>query len=99
MLGLGLLVAEVRGPARFLVPVLIVAYIIPFVRFREGVARLTGRPAPPRGPSTAARPAPRNVTPPRGVTPPSDPGPNPVDAAPAGGRGGLRGRLGRERRR
>lgn len=39
---LGLLVAELRGPARFLVPILIVAYVAPFVTARESLARLFG---------------------------------------------------------
>lgn len=51
---LGLLVAEVRGPARFLLPVYLVAFGAPFVTFRAGVDRLLGRgdrepPGPPSG--------------------------------------------------
>ena len=66
---LALLVAELRGPARFLVPVLVVAYLAPFVTVRDGLARLLGGlprrpPAPPPG-----RP-PKNVTPPDAGTGP-----------------------------
>jgi hypothetical protein len=61
VLGLALLVAEVRGPARFLVPILVIAYLAPFVTVREGLARLIGRPPePPR----ERRDPPKNVTPP-----------------------------------
>lgn len=56
MLGLGLLVAELRGPARFLVPILVIGYLAPFVVASEGMARLMGRQ--PR------RPVVRDVTPP-----------------------------------
>lgn len=65
---LGLLVAELRGPARFLVPVLVVAYLAPFVTVRDGLARLLG--GPPRRPPDAPshRPPPKNVTPPDGGT-------------------------------
>ena len=41
MLGLGLLVAELRGPARFLIPIFVVAYIAPFVTERDGAVRTT----------------------------------------------------------
>ncbi len=40
MLLLGLLVAELPGPARFLVPILIVGYLAPFVTARAGIDRL-----------------------------------------------------------
>jgi hypothetical protein len=55
---LAILVAEVRGPARFLVPILVVAYLGPFVTARDGVARLLGR-----GPDHPDRPM-KDVTPP-----------------------------------
>jgi hypothetical protein len=42
MLLLGLLVAELPGPARFLVPILIVGYVAPFVTARAGIDRLRG---------------------------------------------------------
>ena len=39
MLVLGVLVAELPGPARFLVPILILAYLVPFVAPRIGFDR------------------------------------------------------------
>ncbi len=67
---LALLVAELRGPARFLVPVLVVAYLAPFITVRDGLARLLGGPRrrPPSAPSR--RPPPKNVTPPDAGTGP-----------------------------
>ena len=77
VLALGLFVAELRGPARYLIPILVLAYIAPFVTARDGVARLKNRlggspPAPrddarpdrprPGGPQGGRR-APKNVTP------------------------------------
>lgn len=53
LIAFGLLVAELRGPARYLVPILVVAYVAPFVTFRAGVARIVGRP-----PSPVVRPGP-----------------------------------------
>jgi hypothetical protein len=47
-------IALAPGGARFLVPIVLVAYLAPFVTLRAGVDRLLGRPRPP---------APRNVTP------------------------------------
>jgi hypothetical protein len=47
-------IAWAPGTARFLVPIVLVAYLAPFVTLRAGVDRLLGRPRPP---------APRNVTP------------------------------------
>jgi hypothetical protein len=40
---LGLVVAELRAPARYLIPILVIAYIAPFVTARDGVRRLLGR--------------------------------------------------------
>ena len=75
---LGLFVAELRGPARYLLPILVIAYIAPFVTARDGIARLrdrlSGSGRPPLGPSPGgptrssrderAKPSePRNVTP------------------------------------
>jgi hypothetical protein len=69
---LALFVAELRGPARYLLPILVVAYIAPFITARDGIARLRGRlggapPAPRDGPgsdrSQSRRPEPKNVTP------------------------------------
>ena len=78
VVALGLFVAELRGPARYLIPILVVIYVAPFVTARDGIARLrdrmSGTPPPPRtggtpkGPSRAdraqaRRPEPKNVTP------------------------------------
>ncbi len=61
---LSMAVLAVPGRSRFLVPVILVAWILPFVTFRAGLDRLLRRTRP------AERPAP-----PRNVTPPgSDPG-------------------------
>ena len=58
MIVLGLLVAEVRGPARYLVPILVLAYIAPFITVRQGLdrirTRLNGGSAPPTGVGGAA---------------------------------------------
>lgn len=56
IVGLALLVAGVRGPVRFLVPILLIAYLAPFVTARAGLDRLLGRGNGEGGP--------RNVTPP-----------------------------------
>ncbi len=61
LLVLALLVAELRGPTRFLVPILFVVYIAPFVTVRDGLTKLLGRP-----PASGTRPPPRDVTPPDG---------------------------------
>jgi hypothetical protein len=55
---LGVLVVLAPVSARFAVPVLVVLYVLPFVNWRRGIARLFGRPSP------EVRPPPRNVTPP-----------------------------------
>lgn len=63
---LALLVAELRGPARYLIPILVLAYIAPFITARDGIARLRNRiggvPPVPRdaggaGPRGGGRPA------------------------------------------
>ena len=62
---LGMAVAVIEIPARFLVPVLLVAYLAPFVTWREGLGRLRGGPlGGPRSTPPPARPNVRNVTPP-----------------------------------
>jgi hypothetical protein len=65
VVGLGVLVAELRVAARFLVPILVIAYLAPFVTARAGIDRLLGRgPGPGAGtPRDPARPM-KNVTPP-----------------------------------
>lgn len=72
LLGLGLLIALTRGRVGFLVPVLVLAYIAPFITARQGVHALRGR----LGGSV------KNVTPPDEYTrsQPRDPG-----AGPSGG--------------
>lgn len=80
VLGLAILVAEVRGPAKFLVPILVIAYLAPFVTAREGFARLLGTSRP------SAPDPPKDVTP-RDVTPHDDPDPTdgPHQPRPPGG--------------
>lgn len=60
---LATLVAAMPGPARFLLPILIVAYLGPFVTLGDGLDRLLGRPRRRDG-DLAARPPAKNVTPP-----------------------------------
>ena len=73
LVALGLLVAELRAPARFLIPLLVVAYIAPFVTARDGIRRLFGRPRTDARP--VVRPSPRPSLPePPVVVPPDDPG-------------------------
>jgi len=71
---LGAVVAAMPSPARFLVPILIVAYLAPFVTLRDGIDRLLGRPrggrgetgvgGPGAGPGVEPRPPMKDVTPP-----------------------------------
>jgi hypothetical protein len=57
---LGAVAASAPSGARILVPLLLVAWLAPFVTWREGLDRLRGR-------TTPAEPLPpRNVTPPDG---------------------------------
>ncbi len=67
---LGIVVAVLPGPTRFLVPFLLVAYLAPFVTLREGLDRLRGRPPgeggrvePPGDRRGRSRPM-KDVTPP-----------------------------------
>jgi hypothetical protein len=46
-----------RGPARYLIPIFVIAYIAPFVTARDGIARLRGRLG---GPTTPTRPTDAN---------------------------------------
>ena len=58
MLLLGLLVAELPGPARFLVPILVLGYLAPFVAARVGLDRFRS----PRQPTiTVERPPIKHV--------------------------------------
>lgn len=61
LLALALAAVELRGLARFLVPILIVAYLAPFVTVDGGLGRLLGTR---RTPEFERRPPPKNVTPP-----------------------------------
>jgi hypothetical protein len=67
---LGSVVAALPSPARFLLPILLVAYLAPFITLREGLNRLRGRPpSAPRGPTGGGgrfdgRPPMKDVTPP-----------------------------------
>jgi hypothetical protein len=65
------IVIRVPGPARFLVPILVLAYVVPFVAGPERLGRVLGRRVPP----------PRPVV---DVTPRPGPGlPEPTDDVPA----------------
>lgn len=75
---LGAAVAVMPSPARFLIPLLLVAYLAPFVTLRDGLAKLLGRPpdsggsgpgggggsGATRADSRAERPTVKDVTPP-----------------------------------
>lgn len=66
---LGSVVAAMPAPARFLVPILIVAYLAPFVTVRDGIDRLLGRPRRP-GPGPGSVGGPTERRPMKDVTPP-----------------------------
>ncbi len=74
LVALALIVAELRAPARFLIPILVVVYIAPFVTARAGLARLFGRSGRGATP-VVSRPATRSLPPPPEVveTPARDP--------------------------
>jgi hypothetical protein len=64
---LGAVVAALPSPARFLIPLLLVAYLAPFVTIRDGLDRLLGRPRSGGGDGGARveeHPEIKNVTPP-----------------------------------
>lgn len=73
---LGVLVAVVPIPARLLIPILLIAYIAPFVTLRDGLDRLLGRP--PGSADVRRRAGSRGTTLPtvpptaKDVTPPRD---------------------------
>ncbi len=74
MILLGLLVAELRAPARYLIPILVLAYIAPFVTARAGIARLRDRMNGRIGGSAGAGPVDAAAGPPvKNVTPPDEP--------------------------
>lgn len=86
LLALALGVTELRPLARYLLPLLGVVYLAPFVTWRGGLARLFGR----RGPDVRVTlaeppviPPPRDVTPPTGDTGPPDE--HPADGRPDDG--------------
>lgn len=64
VLAMALVIAEIRVPARFLIPILVVAYLAPFVTARAGFDRLLRRGGPDGGPVDDGRPPPKDVTPP-----------------------------------
>jgi len=66
---LGSVVAAMPAPARFLVPILIVAYLAPFVTVRDGIDRLLGRPRG-SGPGPGSVGGPTEPRPMKDVTPP-----------------------------
>ncbi len=67
---LGAVVAAMPSPARFLIPLLLVAYLAPFVTLRDGLDRLVGRPRVDRGSSGRTSDAPAEPRPPmKDVTP------------------------------
>jgi hypothetical protein len=75
MLLLGLVAAELRSPARFLVPILVIGYLAPFVTLRSGIERLRGggRRGKGGGPDVRVeRPPMRSVSGPARDVPPED---------------------------
>ncbi len=85
MLLLGFLVAELRGPARFLVPILVIGYLAPFVTLRSGLDRLRGRGTRDGGPDVRVeRPPVKSVSGPARDVPSDDPE-GPDDRAAPGG--------------
>ncbi len=79
MLLLALLTAELPGPARFLVPILILGYLTPFAVARAGIERRRRQPAPT---VTVEQPPVKQVHgPARDVTPDPRDRPPPTDGA------------------
>jgi hypothetical protein len=75
MLLLGLVAAELRGPTRFIVPILVIGYVAPFVTLRSGIERLLGggRRRKGGGPDVRVeRPPMRSVSGPARNVPPED---------------------------
>ena len=68
-------VLRLPGPGRFLVPILVLAYVAPFVAGPERLSRLLGPRTPPARPiiDVSPRPAPGLPEPPMDVTPDDDP--------------------------
>jgi len=74
-----LLVLRVPGPSRFLVPILVLAYVAPFVAGPERLTRVLGPRAPKPRPIIDVTPVSRLPLPgpPDGVTPGADPDEDP----------------------
>ncbi len=70
---LGTAVAAIPTPAKFLIPLLLVAYLAPFVTLRDGLDRLLGRPRVDRGAPGPTAGGPAEPRPMKDVTPPEDP--------------------------
>ena len=68
---LAMLVAISPGGSRVLIPILLVAYLAPFVAAPDRVARVLRRGGGP-GPTGGGRPPIKNVTPPPDVAAPAD---------------------------
>lgn len=58
LLLIGLVLVATQGRARFLLPIMIILAVVPYLHLREGIDRLLGRPPRP------TRPPIKNVTPP-----------------------------------
>lgn len=69
---LAMLVAVSPGGARVLIPVLLVAYLAPFVAAPERVGRILRRGGGSGGPRGGAKPPIKNVTPPETDVPADD---------------------------
>ncbi len=69
-----LAVIRLPGAGRFLAPILVLAFVAPFVAGPERLSRLFGRPTPPARPiiDVSPRPAPGLPEPPKDVTPDDD---------------------------
>lgn len=67
-----ILVLRLPGPSRFLVPILVLAYVAPFVAGPERLARVLGRRRPAARPVIDVTPAPKPGLP----EPPADDGPD-----------------------
>jgi hypothetical protein len=81
-----MLVAVSPGGARILVPILLVAYLAPFVAAPDRVGRILRRGGGPDAGSVGGRPPMKNVTPPDADVP-ADPrpgDPRPGDPRPGG---------------
>ncbi len=70
---LAMLVAISPGGARVLIPILLVAYLAPFVAAPDRFGRILRRGGGSGGPSGGARPPVKNVTPPETSVPPEPP--------------------------